>query len=104
MSPYTFGVDEMNRAWEDLQNLESRDYFDLLGQLAEAEAMISLDPEAKRIYDDYKNAWYEAGRQYYLAIRERNAQIAQTQQTGDNKSFIMSRDFPKRLRSPRMRG
>lgn len=99
MGPGTFGVGEMNRAWEELQNLEGRDYYDLLGQLAEAEAMISLDPEAKRIYDDYKNAWYEAGRQYYLAIQERNAQISQTQRSGDIRNFIASREFPLRYAS-----
>lgn len=96
MGPGTFGVSEMNRAWQDLQNLEGRDYYDLLGQSAEAEAMISLDPEAKRIYDDYKNAWYEAGRKYYLAIQERNAQMAQTQRTGNIRDFIESREFPLR--------
>lgn len=96
MGPGTFGVGEMNRAWEELQNLEGRDYYDLLGQSAEAEATISLDPEAKRIYDDYKNAWYEAGRQYYLAIQERNAQLAQKQRTGDIRNFIASREFPLR--------
>lgn len=97
MGPETFGVSEMNRAWQELQNLEGRDYYDLLGQLAEAEAMISLDPEAKRIYDDYKNAWYEAGRQYYLAIQERNARLAQTQPTGNNRDAIASREFPLRF-------
>lgn len=96
MGPGTFGVGEMNSAWLALQDLEGRDYYDLMGKLAETEAEISLDPEAKRIYDDYKNAWYEAGRQYYLAIQERNAQLAQKQRTGDIQSFIMSRDFPKR--------
>lgn len=97
MGPGTFGVGEMNSAWQALQDLEGRDYYDLIGQSAEAEAMISLDPEAKRIYDDYKNAWYEAGRQYYLAIQERNAQLAQKQRTGDIQNFIASRDFPKRF-------
>ena len=96
MGPGTFGVGEMNSAWQALQDLEGRYYYDLMGKLAEAEAEISLDPEAKRIYDGYKNAWYEAGRQYYLAIQERNAQLAQKQRTGDIQSFIMSRDFPKR--------
>lgn len=59
--------------------------------------MISLDPEAKKIYDDYKNAWYEAGRQYYLAIQERNARLAQTQPTGNNRDAIASREFPLRF-------